>query len=273
MPKLRRPLAATTKRPQAGALPEASSRSSGRGQGRGAGSGGAPARGTRAEALDKIFETAERQGEGFRTAALGLPRHGKTFHLQDVIDKSLERGILEWVFVHDTKKPAPQYAGTIRENVADLAARPLEANDSPVVVFHPSLSTIERPTVEEVASLALHTFGRSGQRCALVVDELAKALKGSQSWESKTTGEIIREGSSQNVSIAVTGQDPQSWPREALAMMESYSFFRLMGRNASYVVEAFRLPPQAEEILPRLEVGEFLLYTLEGWDGKIYGPS
>jgi hypothetical protein len=274
MPKVQRKVATQKARPEAGAVQEAPAPAGVRRAGRrGSSSSAAPPRGTRAEALEKIFETAEKQGEGFRTGALGLPRHGKTFHLQEVVEQAIARGICEWSFIHDTKKLEPQYQGSIRENVAELTVRPLEPEESPIVVFHPSLTTVHRPEVEDVAFLALNTFGRSGQSCLLVVDELAKALKGPQSWASPTTGEIIREGSSQNVSIALTGQDPQSFPREAIAMLETYALFRLAGRLATYTAKAFELPEQAEQTLNQLQVGEFLLVTLEGCDGRIYGPG
>lgn len=274
MPKVQRKVATQKTSAEAAALREAPAPTGKSRPGRrGGSSSAAPARGTRAQALEKIFETAEKQGEGFRTGALGLPRHGKTFHLQDVTEQAVARGICRWAFIHDTKKLEAQYQGTIRENVEELFVRPLEDNDSPIVVFHPNLQTVHRPEVEDVAQLALTTFGRRGESCLLVVDELSKALKGPQTWESKTTGEIIREGSSQNVSIAVTGQDPQSFPREAIAMLETYALFRLAGRLASYTAKAFELPPQAEQILQQLQVGEFLLVTLEGCDGRIYGPA
>jgi hypothetical protein len=230
-------------------------------------------RGTRAEALEKIFETAIAQGEGYRTGALGIPRHGKTWHLQDVTEQAIARQVCSWAFVHDTKKMMAQYKGTLRENVQDLRARPLEDSDSPIVVFHPELHTVHRPEVEEIAELALNTFGRKGESCVLVVDELSKALKSPQTWASPTTGEIIREGSSQNVSIALTGQDPQSFPREAFAMLETYSFFRLAGRLATYAADNFSLPDRVTAHLPHLKVGEFFLYSLEGCDGRIYGPA
>jgi len=272
MPKVQRKVAAAPQRPQASPPPQTHARARGRSAGGSVG-GSSFARGTRAEALEKIFETAIAQGEGFRTGALGIPRHGKTYHLQDVTEQAIARGICAWAFVHDTKKMDAQYAGTLRENVQELYRNPIGDSDSPVVVFHPQLTTEHRPTVEDVADLALNTFGRKGQPCLLVVDEIAKALKGPQAWESKTTGEIIREGSSQNVSIALTGQDPQSFPREAISMLETYALFRLGGRLGSYVGDAFALPPEVRDHLKDLQVGEFFLVTLEGCDGRIYGPK
>src|SRR4051812_16254548 len=83
-----------------------------------------PPRGTRAEALDLIFETAERDGEGFRTGSLGMPRVGKTHHLKEVVDQAHERGIVQVSLIHDVKKRTVQYEGLVRSSPDDLRARP-----------------------------------------------------------------------------------------------------------------------------------------------------
>jgi hypothetical protein len=98
---------------------------------------GGPPRGTRAEALDLIFESAERDGEGFRHGALGMPRVGKTYHLKEVVDEAQERGVAAVVLIHDVKKRDVQYEGIVRTDPDDLRARPPAETDPPVIVFHP----------------------------------------------------------------------------------------------------------------------------------------
>lgn len=233
----------------------------------------APARGSRAEAIDVILSTATELQEGFRHAVVGLPRHGKTYHLQDLLEQAIARGVGRVAYVHDVKKATAQYAGSVRENVAALRAHPLQTGESPVIVFHPSLTTAQRPTVEDVAQIALQT-ARAGIPSILCIDEAAKAVKvNSQILEATTAGEVVREGSSQGCSACWTGQDPASWPREFRAMAETTAIFRVLGGVLSYVMDQWRLPRHAEQVIAGLQVGEFILVTLEGWDGRVFGPA
>src|SRR5262252_7368288 len=112
-------------------------------------------RGTRAEALDKIFETAERDGEGFRHGALGMPRTGKTYHLKNVVAQAMDRGLADLALIHDCKRLDVQYDGNVRADEADLAIRPLGPDDEPIVVFHGKPEESIRCSVEEVAALGL----------------------------------------------------------------------------------------------------------------------
>lgn len=237
-----------------------------------------PPRGTRAEALDLIFETAQRDKEGVRTGALGMPRVGKTHHLKEVVDQAHERGIVQVSLIHDVKRAEAQYEGLVRSSPADLTARPPGENDSATIVFHPGAGALEVVSVEEVAQFG-RKLGRQGTPTLVLVDELYAALKGRQTWDTdpgqkqSTTAWLFREGSSQGISIAWTTQVPQSLPTEAIDLTETVAIFHLEGRSASYATEAFRLPPEAVVLLSKLERGEFLLFSAHrGWDGKIYGP-
>jgi len=237
--------------------------------------GGAPAsgRGTRAQALEIIFASATELDEGFRTSALGTPRYGKTYHLQEVAEEALTRGLVEVVFIHDTKRADVQYRGAVRRNVADLVARPLRPNEPPIVVFHPDPATAEKCTVEEIAALGLR-HGRNGGSVLVLADELYKGLKGRQTWEGRSFAEALREGSSIRVSSAFTTQVPQSLPTEALDLTETTAVFMLQGRSLSYAIDTFRLPPEAADVIKNLQRGEFILVTNVGdWDGVIYGPK
>jgi hypothetical protein len=240
-----------------------------------------PPRGTRAEALDLIFESAERDGEGFRTGALGAPRFGKTYHLKEVVDEAIERGIVDIALIHDVKKPEPQYDGLVMATPDDLRAylnqHPQE--NPPVVVFHPERGAMEVVRVEDVAKLARDS-GRGGTPTLVLADELFAALKGRQAWDTDpgqkfcTSAWIFREGSSQGISYAWTTQIPQSLPTEPIDISETVAVFHLEGRSADYAVDAFRFPPDAASLLSKLQRGEFLLFSIHhGWNGKIYGPG
>lgn len=232
-------------------------------------------RGTRAEALDKIFETAERDGEGFRTGALGRPRVGKTYHLKEVVDAAVARGIADVALIHDCKREDVQYDGIVRASVADLAARPLAEDDPPVVVIHAQPAA----SVDEVSSFALLRARNGKLRSVVLIDELYQGLKARQVWDvpsgaKSATAEVLREGSSQGVSMMWTTQIPQALPTECCDLSETMAIFALRGRSLSYAMKVFDLPDEARGVIQSLDRGEFILLTADdGWDGKIYGPK
>jgi len=259
-------MAAKAKRTKGPTVAKAPTRASDRGSAPGF------ARATRTEALAKIFELAIESGEGIRHGVLGIPRYGKTHHLKEVNAEAVDRGVCDWVLVHDVKRPEPQYDGTLRENVADLLARPIANDESPVIVIHPSPTTIDRPDVESIAKIGLQ-LGRGGHPALVTVDELYHALTTAQHWAGPSYALILREGSSQRVSSAWSTQIPQQLPTEALDLCETVAVFHLAGRSAEYASARFALPRAVADHLCRLERGEFFLVTLDGCDGRIYGPA
>lgn len=230
-------------------------------------------RGTRADALEIIFATAVEEKEGFRTGALGAPRFGKTYHLKEVADEAVARGLCELELIHDCKRLDVQYEGVVRADVTDLAAHPLAPDDTPVIVFHGNPAINVKASVEDVAELGLR-LGRGGTSCLVLVDELYHGLKGGQTWSGPSFAEIMREGSSQRVSSAWTTQIPQALPREPMDCSETIAIFHLAGRSLSYAVDKLGLPPEAAPVIKNLQRGEFVLWTaFEDWDGVIYGPT
>lgn len=241
-------------------------------------SAGPLAHGTRAQALEIIFATAIRDGEGFRTGALGSPRFGKTFHLQDVIDQSLALGICNRVFIHDVKKPEPQYQGATAASPEAWANEIEHYQTESVVVFH-AVPPVPRPSVQAVCTVA-QAVAAEGEPCLVVVDELFKATTGGRAWLKGPEGapaliaEFLREGSSCRISTAWTTQIPQSLPTEALVLTETCALFHLEGLSASYAAEAYRLDPDAVAALSTLGRGEFILFdSNHAWNRTIYGPK
>ena len=235
-------------------------------------------RGTRAQALYLIFATAIRDGEGFRTGALGAPRFGKTFHLQEVIRKALALGICDRVFIHDVKKPEIQYEGATAASAAMWAENIEDYQTEDVVVFHATYPEI-RPSVQSVCEVA-QAVAAEGQSALVVVDELYKATNGSRFWlkpddgQPALIGEFLREGSSRRISTAWTTQIPQSVPIEALNLSETCALFHLEGLSANYAQEAYRLDNDAAAALATLARGEFLLFdTNAAWNRTIFGPK
>lgn len=230
-------------------------------------------RGSRAEALEFIFATAEATGEGFSHVVVGIPRYGKTYHAQGVTAECLKRGIADIALVHDAKKTTPQYDGVIRSSIAELAAAPPAGKDG-VIVIHPppELHMDDRETPERVAEAAL-LLARGGMPSLLVIDELFHALDSPQHWSGRAVAHVLREGGSQGVSILGTTQIPQQLPTEAFDLPQSLAVFHLGGRSAAYIAKRLGLPDAVRDHLPILGVGEFFLVTLDGCDGVIYGPA
>lgn len=225
-------------------------------------------RGTRAQALDLIFATAVDLGEGMRTGALGAPRFGKTYHLQEIVAEAIARGHVRLALIHDNKRPEAQYRGIVTPRT-DLVP-PLPPGER-AIVFHGG-PNYPMPEVEPIALRAL-ALGRQRVACLLLVDELYQALKSGQHWKGPSFGEAVREGSSKLVSTAWTTQAPQCLPRECQDMTETIAIFQLQGRSLSYTIEMLRLPREAASVIPRLQRGEFVLWTnTAGCDLTIYGP-
>jgi len=238
-------------------------------------------RGTRTNALDIIFETAERDHEGFRHGALGAPRYGKTYHLIDVASQALDRGIADLLLLHDCKRLDVQYTEfgleVVRVDRADLQSRPLNPEDPPVVVFHGAPAEGRKCQVEEVAALGLEQ-GRAGTGTLVLIDELYRGMKARQTWAGPSFAECLREGSSQRVSTAWTTQIPQSLPTEAMDLTETIAVFRLKRRSLRYARRMLELDADEEgartvEIISALGRGEFILITDDGWNGLVYGPK
>lgn len=262
---LQREMAAAPERPELGEVDREPAK----------GSGGRPARGMRAELLDRIFESAERDGEGFRHTVLGAPRYGKTYHLKEVVTAALDRDIVDVVFVHDCKRADVQYEGQVRGSVEDLVAIPLDPEGDPVIVFHAQPAC----SVEAVSAFALARARSAKLRSLVLVDELYQGLKARQVWDvpsgsKSSTAEILREGSSQGVSYAATTQIPQALPTECIDLPDTVAIYHLDGRSLSYACDQLRLPKDAEQVIRGLKRGECVLWTAaEGCDLRVYGPN
>jgi hypothetical protein len=228
-------------------------------------------RGTRAQALEIIFRTALEEDEGFRHGVLGKPRQGKTYHLQEVVERAIALRIADWAIIHDVKKPEAQYQGLVRSSVEDFRLRPPRGGDGRVIVIHPS-EWEQKETLENVALKGLD-LGRHKEANLIVADELYQGLKSRMTWAGPSFGEILREGSSKRISSAWTTQIPQALPTDALDLTETMALFAMLGRSRRYAVDAYELPHEGSVALKSLRRGEFLMVTGDDWDRTVYGPK
>lgn len=226
-------------------------------------------------ATSLMLDEAAARGWGTRGLALGASGVGKTYFLGRLCAEILARHVADLVLVHDAKDPAPQYEGTVRSSLAELAAKPPGAGESAVVVVH---DRVPRESADAVAAAGLALGARgAGLRVAVVIDELYSALKGRQTFASGATGPIpmiFREGRSQGVSIFASTQIPQSLPTEPLDLSDAIALFRVDGRSLNYVAGILNLEADATTTASRLARGEFLLIRAGmDWDRTIYGPA
>jgi len=230
-----------------------------------------------------IVDFAFDRGWGFRCVVIGMPGSGKSFFLARLALYAASRSPHPLVFIHDAKdpEPQPQYLeiGTLRASVADLEARPLTAEDSPIVVFH-NRRPPEDPDVlaQKATDLALGESGQPRQPVALFIDELHHALSGSRTFASGVKGPIataLREGRSWGLSSATATQTPQDIPTNLLTTTEMTVLFRTKpGRGLDYVSEQLNLAPDLIEAIPRLGDGEAILCDARRIDDRmIYGPD
>lgn len=223
-----------------------------------------------AAALEQIGVDALARGWGWRHVALGASGSGKTYWLNRLMGHVAAS--VDLVLIHDAKDPIPQYGGTVRPRVSDLATSP--PNDTNIVVIH-AREPIQTP--DDVAAAAL-VLARAGSfRVVVLIDEIYDAMSGRQSFAAGTMGpisEIMRKGRSIGVSLACSSQIPQSLPTEILDLADTLVLFRLDARSLAYVDRTENLDPEAAAVVPRLAQGEcILLRRGHDWDRTIYGPA
>lgn len=234
-------------------------------------------------ALEIVFADALADNEGTVTGAVGSKRYGKTFWEMKVIDKALDLGVAEQVFIHDVKKSEPQYEGAPVASVDDWISRYDELSLEPVVVFH-SGEIGSKPSLQDVCEVAREE-AVDGKRVMVVADEVFKGTNGFGGWRLGPVDpstkqpapalfpENIREGTSQGTSTAFTTQRPQILPGECKDLPDTVAILHLEGLAADAACRHWRLEPAAfvRKLLTRLKRGEFLLYC-DGmeWNRTIY---
>lgn len=222
-----------------------------------------------AQALAQVGGEALARGWGWRHVALGASGSGKTFWLNRLMGHVAPSVGL--VLIHDAKDPVPQYGGTVRARLSDLATQPPETN---IVVIH---AREPQHTPDDVAAAGLLLARECEQPTVVLIDEIYDALSGRQAFQSGTTGplsEILRKGRSRGVSLACSTQIPQTLPTEILDLCDVLALFRMDARSLAYVDRTENLDPAAAAVVPRLAVGEcILLRRGHDWDRTIYGPG
>jgi hypothetical protein len=218
-----------------------------------------------------------RRGEGLRHLWLGDSRQGKTTANRILVNQVLKERLVSNILTIDEKNPAtPEYSGTYRINPEHLRnSPPINDKEASHIVFRGiayrrNLTDAVNPV--EVAEMGWDLIRLTPSKIMLNFDELADATNGYQAWQDDIIPQVYRKGGGIGLSITATTQMPQLLPREAFGLSETIGLFRMDGREAKYLVDYRVLSKDAADIVPSLQVGEWILYKkgAEGWNGKTY---
>jgi ABC-type cobalamin/Fe3+-siderophores transport system ATPase subunit len=224
-------------------------------------------------------------GEAAFVGLSGDTGTGKTTALEYLIRLYLRKSAGS-VFIVDDKELRPRFAGNERRDVADLRARPIdaEAPNSRVIVFRgePTKGLLADP--EEVVELAWARVQR-GRKTLVVIDEL---IAGREEQLSKNTQwrkgiefvpRAFNAGRAVGLSVIWGAQSPQDVPKGPFEQSNGILCFRLAGMGIRALRERNYLEGGAEEVIPRFhgppappaERGDFaLLARGQLWNRKTY---
>lgn len=201
---------------------------------------------------------------------------GKTWANAWLMDYALRDGV-DIALILDDKQSTPQYKGTQRSTPSDLRARPpTEREHQDKIVFRGH--TLRRDmneacSADEVGRAAFELSNLPEEPRVLVsIDELRRAVTSSgREWEAKSVPRLFSEGGGIGISVTWTTQSPQRIPVEAYDQTDTLGIFRLGRRALNYLRAQDLLDPEALDVLPTLQKGEWILYdAAASWDGKIY---
>lgn len=219
-----------------------------------------------AEAWAKIAGPLARR-KGIRVLAFGITTKGKTHGVADFLDFVIDRNLVELLIIHDVKKPTPQYAGEIIHEATGIYTEPPESYPARRVLRRRNIDHV--PSVEGAARVTLES-AYDGITTMLVVDEFSRAVNDAGKYTAPTVERLVCEGADFGASLVATKQLPQYTPTSAMAQSDLVVFGQ-NGKGASYFVGENYVPPDAGELIERLEQRHFVLIPAEGnFDGHVY---
>jgi hypothetical protein len=229
-----------------------------------------PKKGTSEEALALIFAPVKRR-EGFRHGALGAPGYGKTFHMNVVVDEALERGLVDVVLTHDVKGADPEFVG-VELACPAIAPPPGALERHHHLVYRGDVRNDVNCPVEDVAQLGKRLSQKEELRVLLNVGELDNCLTdGGRSWEAATVRWFSSQGRILRACLTWTNQQPKRCPDEMFDQSTTIAFLHLDARSSNYLGNTLLLDADLVAVLPKLAIGEFVLWVPGGdWNRKVY---
>lgn len=225
-----------------------------------------------AAALAHIFAPATSAArDGFRHVNVGRSGSGKTWLTRRIVDAALHDGLCQWALILDDKHAdLTPYEGHKYSTADGFRSRPPAAGEDRRAIFRGDHYAGVTCSAESVAQLA-QQLARARQRPLLVLDEGKRATTDAgRAWTAPTAKWSLTEGRAVGLSMVISGQDAASLPRECANECSSVAIFQVKALAAPYVAELFRLSPALEQLLPHLEVGEFLLLADSSDEWAVY---
>ena len=219
-----------------------------------------------ADAIAVITEP-ERRGEGFRHGWLGNTGSGKTTAIRKLL-YDFKGDCL--TLIHDDSKRWPQYASDGKEGGVYQTLKMAPDSASVITVRgNPLKGELVEP--EELAQAAIK-IGMAGIPVRFVIDELDRACSpGGRVLLGTHVRTCLVRGRALQLSVIWSTQAPQRAPLEFVDQSTTIGLCQLGPRALNYLSDRLFFDKDLLEIVPKLKVGEFVLYEQgKDWDRKIY---
>lgn len=228
------------------------------------------------EAWEKIAAPL-RKGDGIRVLFFGITGKGKTTGLKDFLKYLLDEHLLELVFVHDVKyTDRQQYEG---EPIYE--ADEFDVDNPPET--YPAVRVLRRRNLDHIpsydrAARKVVVIGNTGVMTALVGDEFSRALEEElktvdgkdKPFKKGETMRLVCEGRGVHASHLAAKQLPQFTPSE-ISDQSDLVIFGLASKGVNHLLDSNTIDAPAGEVIPRLEVGQFVWQPSEGdFNGIVY---
>jgi hypothetical protein len=228
--------------------------------------------GTQAEGIATVLKDPKETGEGTRIIILGASRRGKSTLCKKLVQAILDEGIAERLIVHDQKYPDhAQYEGAKASDAATLRQAFLQAR-----------SIVARGEIPAEDCARLTREGAEGQiKTCLLLDEGSFALKKNddgepidRAWQGGDLAWLQLQGGGVGASSVTLWQMPKQCPGSALDNASATICFALGGRSLAYTRDLRIIPPEAQETVIALQIGQFCVFFQDReWDQRTYGPA
>lgn len=209
-----------------------------------------------------------RRGDGWRHLNLGDTGTGKTWAMRELV-----RLPGAFVFIHDDSKAEPEYPDDARyfRTVAELEHLPAEEADFSAAALRGDPFAGVTVEVEEVADLAVRC-ARARIPTRLVVDEWERAMSdGGRKLEAPSLRTALTTGRAMGLCVAGGTQTPQRLGDVVINSASSVSLFRLGPSGVNYLDERLYFDRSMLELVPRLQVGDFVIHRPgHPWDRCVY---
>jgi hypothetical protein len=209
-----------------------------------------------------------RRGDGYRHLNLGDTGTGKTWAMRELV-----RVPGQLVLIHDDSKAEPEYPDDARyfKTTLELEQLPADQADFAAAAFRGDPYAGITCEVENVAELAV-MCARARVPTRLVIDEWERAMSdGGRKLEAPSLRTALTTGRAMGLCVVGGTQTPQRLGDVVINSASSVSLFRLGPSGVNYLDERLYFDRQMLELVPRLQVGDFVIHRPgHPWDRCVY---